>query len=805
MLKQRNYQELRRDFTSPPAKYRPVSFIRVDGDFSDEEKMNTILNTVKRAGYGGISPIPVADLRRAREATTPLPGSDAYFDAYEKLLERAKKMDLQVVYYDDVDFPSGSYMGKVLEKYPELKAQMLVMREYECMEGEITRRTLDTDGVTLSVVAYELDTGEIIDVREDVTGDTLVWDTPDGNWNILQFVCRDVPDTRFVNLLDYKACSRFVECSYKAFTDRFQQYLGDVVRMTYYDDIQYLAPNRRMWSADFNEVFQREFGFDPAPYYPALFYDIGPKTDYYTALFMKCRAKMLADGFFRAVADFTQKFGLLCTGHVSESKTAAVSNLFGDAMLIHSHAGAPGLDMIHAYMYGFNGLKLASSAAYNYDKELVTCELFKTYQKLDTSILYRETMNVFARGVNFVMPNVMQWSGDESYNHDVSVRSPEYRDILPQWTDFAARCQAMLQGGSHVCEIAMLYPIDSLHSKVWLYDQHETTFQFAPVLSFADYINNINSVMNYCGRDLTVLHPDVFSERGRAENGILYLDNDVTPERYRILIMPAMTIVSIRVLRLIRDFYTSGGKILATAVLPFHTLEGTPEAEAEAAEIIESIFGVKENAVNYVSDYEMRSGENGGMAVFLRTSMTDLDGTLYVEANRINETLWRFDTPVDIAFEHLPRIARSGILSLNLPAFRNSGAAMDGIKSGGVFNYIHKRHDGCDVYYVSNTTVKDYAGRIVICGTHEVEEWNPHTGKIRHTQPRYGFVNDIGYTSIDESIPSNTSVFLVCTPTQKTPEQTEANSFSDFGSLRKYYEELDGKKTVKSKQRLFNW
>ena len=143
MLKQRNYQELRRDFTSPPTKYRPVSFIRVDGDFSDEEKMNTILNTVKRAGYGGISPIPVADLRRAREATTPLPGSDAYFDAYEKFLERAKKLDLQVVYYDDVDFPSGSYMGKVLEKYPELKAQMLVMREYECMEGEITRRTLD--------------------------------------------------------------------------------------------------------------------------------------------------------------------------------------------------------------------------------------------------------------------------------------------------------------------------------------------------------------------------------------------------------------------------------------------------------------------------------------------------------------------------------------------------------------------------------------------------------------------------------------------------------------------------------------
>ena len=50
MLKQRNYQELRKDFTSPPTKYRPAAFIRVDGDFSDEEKMNTVMTFVKRAG-----------------------------------------------------------------------------------------------------------------------------------------------------------------------------------------------------------------------------------------------------------------------------------------------------------------------------------------------------------------------------------------------------------------------------------------------------------------------------------------------------------------------------------------------------------------------------------------------------------------------------------------------------------------------------------------------------------------------------------------------------------------------------------
>ncbi|MBQ8578440.1 MAG: hypothetical protein IJ449_10835 [Clostridia bacterium] len=816
MIKPRNYQELHKDFVSLPQKYRAVPFVRLDGDFSDEETVNTVLTNLKRAGWGGIAPVPVADMRRTGAATTPEVGTEEYWAAYEKLLEKAKKLDMQVVYYDDVDFPSGKYGGKVLEQYPDAHSWILTMREYECSEGEVTRRKLDGDGITVSVVAYELDTGEIIDLREDIMGDTVVWDTPDGNWNILQFICRKNEESPFVNFLNYKASMKFVEVSYKAFTDWFAQYLGDVVKMTWYDDLQYLAQNRRMWSPDFNEVFEREFGFDPAPYYPALYYDIGQKSAYYTACFMKCRAKMFSDGFFRAVSDFTQKFGLLSSGHVSESKNAAISNLTGDAMQFQQYAGAPGADMIHAYMYGFNGLKLASSAAYNYEKEYVTCETYKNYFHLDAQTLYKEAMNCFARGVNCLMPNIMQWSGDDSYNHDISPRSPEYRDpsprnpefkdIYPKYTDFLARCQAMLQGGTHIADIAMLYPIDSLHSKVYFYEQRERQFEFPPVLAFADYLSNINAVMNYCGRDVTILHPDVFTEKGRAavsdDGGVLYLDNDLNPEKYRILILPAMTVTSIRVLRLVRDFYECGGKILATSCLPFTLLEDDEELKAEAADILYTLFGVKEDTVNYVSDYEMHKNDAGGMAIYLRSSMTDLDGTEYVEADRINQTLWKFDTPVDIVFEHLPRIAHSGILALNLIAFKKYGAAA-GIRSGGVFNYIHKRHDDCEVYYVSNTTVKAYAGHIVISGCHEVEEWNPHTGKIRQMTEKFGTVGGHAYTTVEANIPENTSVFYVCRPKEKIPEA--AKSFENFGALRRYFDEQVGKKTQNKKPHLFGW
>ena len=803
MIKPRNYHELHKDFLQPPNRYRPIPFVRIDGDFSDESRLVDILFDLKRAGYGGIVPVPVANPRKTATPTTPEPGTEEYWKAYETLLEKARNLDMQVVYYDDIDNPSGNYGGKVLEKYPDARSYILTMREYECTEGEVTRRTLDTSGITMSLVAYELDSGEIIDLRDDVMGDTLVWDTPDGNWNILHFICRENTESDFVNFLNYKASMRFVETSYKAFTDRFSSYVGSTVNMTAYDDIQYIAQNRRMWSPDFNEFFEREYGFDPAPLYPALYYDVGPKTEYYTACLMRCRAKMLSEGFFRAVSNFTAKFGLISTGSISESKTAACSNLTGDALQAHKYAGAPGTDMHHAYMYGLNGLKLTSSAAYNYEKEYVTCEMFNRYAELNASILYKEAMNCFVRGANVLMPNVMQWSADTTLNHDISLRNPEMRDIYPKYTDFIARCQAMLQGGSHVCDITMLYPIESLHSKVFFYEQKERRFEFPPVLQFADYISNINTVLNYCGRDLTVVHPNVLAEKGRCEDGILYIDHALNPEKYRILILPAMTITSIVTLRMIRDFFDCGGKILATSCVPLKITEDDDALKKEAAEIIAYLFDVHDNVLDYGSDYRIKTNDRGGMAVFLRSSMTDLDGTEYVEAHRINQTLWKFDTPVDIVFEHLPRIPNSGILALNLIAFQNYGATA-GITSGsgGVFNYIHKHHEDCEVYYVSNTTVKDYAGHIVILGAHEVEEWNPHTGKIRRIGERHGYVGGNVYTSIEASIAHDTSVFYVCRPKNKLSDDTK--HFDDFGTLRQYFAEQAGKKSQNKKPHIFS-
>ena len=113
MIKPRSYHELHKDFQQPPNKYRPIPFVRLDGDFSNGSQLIDILFDLKRAGYGGIAPVPVSNPRKTATPTTPAPGTEEYWAAYEALLEKAKNLDMQAEIFNQPCialsfFPSGA-------------------------------------------------------------------------------------------------------------------------------------------------------------------------------------------------------------------------------------------------------------------------------------------------------------------------------------------------------------------------------------------------------------------------------------------------------------------------------------------------------------------------------------------------------------------------------------------------------------------------------------------------------------------------------------------------------------------------
>lgn len=753
-----DYADLKKCFLNIKNEYRPIPFYHLDGDITDDDLLSN-LSGYKKSGYGGVALLPV-------KWTTPKYGTEAYYEAYENLLERLKKLNMKAIYYDDQDFPSGWAGGELAEKYPEAVNKMLVMFEYLCSENEIVHRKLEDDGTLMSVVGYEIDYHEVVDLRDNIKDGYIDWEPPMGNWCVLQFICKTNTDSKYVNYLNYEASQKFINLTYKQFTDRFSDYIGDVVDMTFYDDIQFNAPNRRSWDDTFNEVFIEEFGFDPAPYYPAMYMDIGRNTAHMKALFFNCRSLMLTKGFFKAVSDFTKSHGLIATGHVAEPKTIASSWLHGDSMLYQKQAGATGLDLVHAYLYGTNGIKFASSSAYNFDKELVTCEIFGNYNILNKEIMYKNAMNAFARGVNFMIPHTLWLSGTAKIPHEVSHRNTQFKDILPAFNDFIARSQTLLQGGRHVCDIAILYPIYSLQAQTHLYQSPVKGFEFPAIPSNADFMNLMNLLQNYSCRDFTLLHPETLLERCFSEDGILYLSNDINFEQYRVLIIPGTTMISIKNLRQIEKYFNEGGTIIATTELPsmafeFNAEEPDENYDEEVNKIIENIFGICAENVNKFKDYYYNENEKGGKAYFLLSEQTAVDGTECVDSVEFNKILDGLDIAFDLEITNVPRVMDNGILNLTLPSFMAMTADMN-IERSGVFNYIHKKYAGCDIYYFANSTNIDYEGLISFKGKFIVEEWNPHNGRIKKMQSENLNIKGETYTQIDSVIEATQSMFYIC-------------------------------------------
>ena len=78
--------------------------------------------------------------------------------------------------------------------------------------------------------------------------------------------------------------------------------------MTFFDDVGFWR-HPRSWTSRFNEKFVELNGFDPTPFHPALWYNIGPETEAIRYTFFLTRAELLAEGFPKLVGEWAKKHG----------------------------------------------------------------------------------------------------------------------------------------------------------------------------------------------------------------------------------------------------------------------------------------------------------------------------------------------------------------------------------------------------------------------------------------------------------------------------------------------------------------
>ncbi|MEE1491218.1 MAG: glycosyl hydrolase, partial [Massilioclostridium sp.] len=336
----------------------------------------------------------------------------------------------------------------------------------------------------------------------------------EGNWKVMVFSCA-IQGNKGVDYLNPDAVKAYIGYTYDEFYERFGEYFGTTITKSFYDEPTLKqfreagTEGNRTWTPNFNAMFEERYpGENPMLYYPALFYDIGANTQEARDKLYTARSDMFATSFIKQMNDWCADRGIQYMGHLYSEETVNPVSISGDLMRTFKYQSIPGVDHIGNANNTHQISRVITSAAYNWDKPLVMSETYGAAgANMPVGDLYRWAMDEFAAGVNYIVPHAV-WYNDKVnvfYPPELSYRNEKYAAELQPYNTYVARLNQMLQGGRHVADIGVVYPIDYLESSFVM-----NSGDCNP--ADADYETVLTTLTQSIRKDITFLHPEVIDE-----------------------------------------------------------------------------------------------------------------------------------------------------------------------------------------------------------------------------------------------------------------------------------------------------
>ncbi len=716
-----------KEFADPPQRYwpRPLWFWN-DTRVTLETVREQMLLARDRCKYGGFGILPFG------KRFAPAYLGEEYFSVYGTALDQARTLGLTLSLYDEYGFPSGSAGSQnssdtslFAQRWPELTIKRLDKHEW-LVAGPIQFRTNLPPGRLAAVVAMNTATLERVELTATVTGTRLAWDAPTGSWKLMAFLCVNAGEP-ICDYLDPDAADRFIAITHQAYYDRFAHHFGTTIDSTFFDEPTLYRAEGRSWTDKFNEKFQARHGFDPRPYYPALWYDIGPETQAARNYLFGFRSELYATGFSKRIQDWSAAHGIKATGHQDQEEVVNPVSVSGDLMKCFQHLEIPGIDKIGGDRPAERFYKVVSSAAYNYDRSLVMSETYGAMGDLPWDDLYAVAMEQYTKGINLLIPHAV-WYDDQhvTFKPELSWRHPLYAPRLPEFNTWLARLNLMLQNDdAHVADIALLYPIATLQGSHRL-DGPLGHYQGGVAVPEADYVQVAELLSVQVGQDYTYLHPEVLAGSCRVRDGLLELPNRVHPGRFKVLILPGHQTIHWSSLRQIQALFDQGGTVIATGQLPSKSAEFGHDADVTRA--VGSMFAgtaAPPPAAASSPGFEVHRNPRGGCAIRLRR----------LNAATLRRALEAAQPVYDVQFD--PDQA---------------------------LRYIHKTGKGRHVLFLANLNPTLTESVVTLRGHHRLVAWDPHTGRTQPAETRHARRGGTEVTRVLLKLPHLKSVFLVTAP-----------------------------------------
>ena len=782
-----------------PLKGQPLW--HTNGELSDEI-IREIFEVGKENGFGGITFLPVTK-------TTPKYLTDEYFTQFGKSLDLAEKLDMKIVFYDDLDFPSGSAGWRLKDAFPDSTIKRLDKVEWSVKgPADFSEKSPiplgdkvlfgKPEGVLQAAVAMNVETFERVDIRSAVAADgTVSWKVPEGEWKIFLFLC--VADPKgIVDYMSPKAVENFFTLTYDCFYEKFKDDFGSTITSIFFDDITNTqTQGSRNWALEFNAKHRELWGVDPTLDYPALFYPIGPDTPSARYRLWTTRNRLFADGYPGLVNKWRRdrNLDMISTGHPQGPYVIQPIDMCGDAMATQRNSDAVLFDSIHYYGHGRDGFKIPTSAAYNYDFPLCFVEIYGNYRNntFGPDMMMRSAMEIFARGGNVMLPHGT-WTDPATVYipPEISWRNPKLQGgFLPKYGDFVSRNSLLLQGGRHVADFGVLYPVDNL--KAFFHFQHafiKGDYPYGVLLPReTDYLAVGSELTSKIWRDFTFLHPQIVDEKCSIEKAatedaksapgpVFRLNNQANWEEYRAVVLTGADVVSWANLKKILAFYEAGGAVLATTRLPSQAAEGR-EFDDEVCAAVEKMFGVDPRTqaprdAILTGQEDICLPENFRQAREINKAgewvapVADPEKLVVYEETVFGERSAFVPRPTT---ENLQKAADYLVPVSDVRIVAAPGTTLPTLKVvprwdypiDGMLQYLHKVKNGLDVYYFANSSNSAASFDATLRGEFEtLERWNPTTGETTPlAASELKFDEKTGTTTLRVDLKSIECVFFV--------------------------------------------
>jgi hypothetical protein len=456
----------RQDFAEPPKEYRQQAWLTYDLSRATEESLTRQIHRWAEQdltggfylGMGGGNTTGLSEEYLEGSGQKPSDQgivflSKEYFDLYAKAIEAGlENGNPPMVFYDEVGYPSGMAGGFLYSKYPQYAAKSLEKIEHD-VTGPSRVEVQIPQGITMGAVRMNLETHELVDISDQINDQQrLVCDVPAGRWKVMGFYLNPKASlgqgrkSGYVDYLDDEAVHAFISLDYQAHYDHLKKYFGKVLKITHYDEPAMHVSMGRAWTPRFNEKFQKEYGYNPMKYYPALWYDVGPNTSAIRNALWGFRARLFSECYIKQLDDWCRRHNIMLSGHFDQEEIDNPVPVNGDLMSAFKHQQVPAIDDIWWWGRSNRSYKLVSSSGFNWDKPFLMAETYAAYRNnMSPEIVYKVAMDQAAMGANFQVGALP-------------------RDKTPESDRFIGRLCYMLQHGRHVADVAILYPIASLQA-----------------------------------------------------------------------------------------------------------------------------------------------------------------------------------------------------------------------------------------------------------------------------------------------------------------------------------------------------